>query len=166
MPLAARLAALTLFACAGSPAGDLSAPIDEAPLTPGALRVRLVFASEADLDLYVTGPSRETVYFANASARDGGVLEADRRCDAPAPRVESIVFPAAPPGVYRVGVDFMVRCDGATDEAPYRLVIEAPGRAPLEQRGAARFGVFAPRVVELHVDDAGPARGAGSAPLD
>jgi hypothetical protein len=35
-------------------------------LAPGELRVLLVFGGAADLDLFVTTPSQETVYFANS----------------------------------------------------------------------------------------------------
>jgi hypothetical protein len=146
------LASLTRLACA-SPAVVDAPPIPEAAsLSPGALRVRLAFGPEADLDLYVTGPSQETVYFANTPSREGGELAFDRRCDDPAPRIESVVFPDAEPGLYRVGVDFMVRCDGAADEAAYRLVFEPPGGEPLPYEGVARFGVFEPRVLEHRVD--------------
>ncbi len=139
------------LACAGPPS-DPNAPIPPAePLEPGALRVRLVFGPDVDLDLYVTGPSLETVYFANDVARDGGFLEADRRCDDPAPRVETVVFPGAAAGDYRVGVDFMVRCDRSTDEAPYRIVIETPDGASRLHRGTARFGLFDSRVLERRV---------------
>jgi len=117
------------------------------------LRVRLLFGAEADLDLYVSGPALETVYFANETSRDGGRLERDRRCGDPAPRVETVVFEDAAPGAYRVGVDFMVRCDGA-DEAPYTIIVEAPGRAPLEHSGVARFGAFDERAVEWRLDPA------------
>jgi hypothetical protein len=148
------LAALLCLACAGATPPPLAPPAG-APLTPGALRVRLVFGAAADLDLYVTGPAQETVYFANDTSRDGGALEADRRCDDPAPRVETVVFEDAAPALYRVGVDFMVRCNGA-DEAPYALVVEAPGREAVTRNGVARFGAFEPVALELRVAEPAP----------
>ncbi len=145
-PLAAGLA----LACAGvdaarAPETDLRA----LPAAPDAVRVRLAFGAEADLDLYVTGPADEAVYFANDAARDGGRLTSDRRCDAPAPREEVIEFAHAAPGRYRVGVDFMVRCANGVDRAPYELVAEVPGQAPIRVRGDARFGAFDPRALEF-----------------
>jgi len=147
----AIVALLACTACA-TPTTREAPPIPAvAPLAPDALRVRLVFDAEVDLDLYVTGPDLETVYFANPETRDGGILEADRRCDAPAPRVETVVFSPAAAGVYRVGVDFMVRCDGSTDEAPYRIVFESPDGASELHRGTAHFGVFETVVFERTV---------------
>ncbi len=104
-----------------------------------AVRVRLVFGAEADLDLFVTDPSHEEVYFANSPSRLGGVLDADRRCEDPAPRVETVRFDAAPPGRYRVSVDFPIRCRAGVDEASYRVIVEVDGRRR-EIEGVARFG--------------------------
>jgi hypothetical protein len=145
------VAVLVSIGCASPPAAEMPIP-DAPPLTPGALRVRLVFDAHVDLDLYVTGPRLETVYFANTESREGGILEADRRCDAPAPRVESVVFPGATTGLYRVGVDFMMRCDGSTDESRYRIVFENPDGTSQLVRGTARFGVFESRVLERTIE--------------
>ena len=87
---------------------------------PGDLRVELVFGQGADLDLYLTDPSQETVYYANTPSQvNGGRLEADLRCDAAAPRVETIVFASAPPGRYRVGVDRAETCAGGAAVEPF-----------------------------------------------
>jgi hypothetical protein len=149
LPLAAHLA------CAGAaPEADragaaMAALASAAP--PDAVRIQLVFGADVDLDLYVTGPADEAVYFANATSRDGGRLVADRRCDSPAPRVETIEFARAAAGRYRVGVDFMMRCERGVDRAPFELIAEAPGRPPVRQRGEAIFGAFDPRVLEFEV---------------
>jgi hypothetical protein len=138
-------------------AGQVDVPPGLAsPAPPDAARVPLFFDAAVDLDLYVTGPAQETVYFANDTSRDGGALTADRRCDSPAPRVETVTFAPAPAGPYRIGVDFMVRCTPGIDRAGFELVWEIPGQAPVRQRGEARFGVFDPRVAEFHVG--GPER--------
>jgi uncharacterized protein YfaP (DUF2135 family) len=84
----------------------LSGPPDE----PGGLSVRLAFDGAVDLDLFVTDPLQESVYFANTPSKTGGRLIADRRCGDPDLRVETVHFPAPPPGRYRVGVDFHRRC--------------------------------------------------------
>jgi hypothetical protein len=115
---------------------------------PGALRVRLAFGSEADLDLYVTDPAYETVYFANTPARSGGRLERDLRCDAPQPRVETVAFEQAPAGRYRVGVDFPERCDGGDDPVAFVVVVESGERRELRRRTIAP-GHFVPIVLEL-----------------
>jgi len=81
-------------------------------LASGVL-VRLAFDTGADLDLFVTDPQQESVYFANSPTRSGGSLLSDRRCDDPAPRVETVHFAKPMAGRYRVGVDFHGRCDDA-----------------------------------------------------
>ena len=115
--------------------------------------MRLAFGEEADLDLYVTDPAQETVYFANAvSAASGGALEADLRCDAPAPRVEAVRFAPAPPGRYRVGVDHPARCGSRRGPVPFVVVAEF-GAQRLERRGEVALGQFLPVVLEFEVPD-------------
>jgi hypothetical protein len=133
-------------------AGQLEAALAEAPLpSAGALRIRLAFGAEADLDLYVTDPLAETIYFANERAAAGGRLVADARCDSKSPRIEEIAFAAPPPGRYRVGVDYMVyreKCGAQPDVMAYVIAIEdSAGRRLL--RGLARKGIFDPRKLEL-----------------
>jgi len=115
------------------------------------VRVRLAFAAEVDLDLYVTGPSQETVYFANPHAADGGALDADRRCESAGPRIETVLFPEARPGRYRIGLDFPERCRGGVERADYALEWQAPGQAPERLRGEIDFGRLEVRVVEFEV---------------
>jgi len=120
------------------------------PPPPGVLRVELVFGESADLDLYLTDPSQETVYFANTPSHvNGGRLEADLRCDAGETRIEAIVFESAPPGRYRVGVDHAGSCGGgepAVEE--FLVIVEADGRRD-ELRGEIARGRFLPRLVEF-----------------
>ena len=71
--LAALLAGVLWAAGCASPV-PAPAPPEAGSLPAGALRARLVFSADADLDLYVTGPDLETVYFANTPTRLGGVL--------------------------------------------------------------------------------------------
>jgi hypothetical protein len=77
------------------------------------LLIQLAFGAEADLDLYVTDPLLETVYFANKKGKSGGEISADHRCDSQALRVEEVRFEAPLSGAYRIGVDYPRRCDGA-----------------------------------------------------
>lgn len=120
--------------------------------------MHLVFGGEADLDLFVTDPMYEEIYFANAAGRLGGVFEGDRRCGDPAPRVETIRFPQAPAGRYRVSVDYPQRCDPGVEEVPYRVVVEA-GSERREVEGTARFGRLEQIAVEFDV--AGERRAPG-----
>ncbi|HEB90453.1 MAG TPA: hypothetical protein ENI85_12850 [Deltaproteobacteria bacterium] len=101
--------------------------------TGGDLVVRLAYGPEADLDLFVTDPDQEAVYFANSPSRSGGRLVADRRCGDPAPRIEVVHYPRPIGGRYRVGVDFHRRCEGPSSPSGREADQEAvPGAEPLE----------------------------------
>ena len=80
----------------------------------GIVRVELRFNASVDLDLYVTDPTRETVYFANTPSKTEGRLERDARCenakDNTGESIEVITFPHAQVGTYRIGIDYMEAC--------------------------------------------------------
>jgi hypothetical protein len=119
--------------------------------SPRAIVVRLAFATEVDLDLYVTDPLEETVYFANTPSRIGGRLLRDWRCDGAGPRIETVVIDPAPPGRYRIGVDFPERCDGSGDDAAFALRVDGSEGTggTLTRSGRISPGVFEPIVVEI-----------------
>jgi hypothetical protein len=118
----------------------------------GALRVSLAFGAGADLDLFVTGPQHESVYFANTPSAIGGALEADLRCGTPAPRLETVHYPAAPEGVYRVGIDFPELCGDEVAAVPFAVSVARGGRGVLaETRGIIRPGEFLTIVLEADV---------------
>jgi hypothetical protein len=123
--------------------GQAAAP----PLARGELRVRLAFGEDADLDLYVTDPLHETVYFGNNPSRSGGALGADARCGAPAPRIETVSFPTPLPGVYRVGVDFPEHCSGRREAVEFLVSVETSD-ARQEKRGSIEPLRFLPVVLE------------------
>lgn len=124
----------------------------EGPPPAGAIRVRLAFPARADLDLFVTDPAHETVYFANTPSRSGGFLERDVRCSDPAPRIETVVFPAAPAGRYRVGVDYPRWCGGHEDAVPFVVAVDGGG-VDETVASVAKPAIFLPVVLE--VDSAG-----------
>jgi hypothetical protein len=164
------LAAAFALACASAPpppppppdwndalrtaASELADRLRAEPVAEGAqVVVRLAFTREADLDLYVTDPPLETVYYANTPARTGGRLEQDHRCDdadAEAIRVETVRFEAAPAGRYRVGVDYPHRCEGGDEVVPYAVSIEANGERSLHA-GLARWLDFTTVATEFDV---------------
>jgi hypothetical protein len=130
-------------------ADHLAATLAAAPsATDDGVRVHLAFPAGADLDLYVTDPTFETVYFANSPNRAGGRLDADVRCSEPAPRIETIRFPAALPGVYRVGVDFPERCRGGAIQEAFVVQIEGGGLEATRE-GIIEAGHFIPIVLEV-----------------
>jgi hypothetical protein len=167
----ATLAAALAVACASEPrqpapppapewtdalsarAAALEARLVAAERAPaGELVVRLAFEAGADLDLYVTDPREETVYYANTPVRSGGALDADRRCAEPRERVETVRFAAPLPGRYRVGVDFQQRCESDARVVPWAISIDARGERRL-LRGLATWNVFASRVDEFALSE-------------
>lgn len=136
--------------------GASTAAIAELPGSTGsatgvrAVHVQLVFGAEADLDLFVTDPDFEEVYFANSKSRLGGELDADRRCQDPAPRTETVRFDPAPAGRYRVTVDFPRRCDDGVDRVSYRVVVDL-GSERKEILGEIDFGATEQVVLEFDV---------------
>ncbi len=109
--------------CLSLPPRDLPERPPASAESPDALVIRLHFGPEADLDLHVTDPMKETVYFGNNPSLGGGHLEADRRCDDPAPRVELVRFAAPMPGEYRVGVDYIDRCARTRRAVPFEVEV-------------------------------------------
>jgi hypothetical protein len=100
---------------------------------PGeGLRVLLAFGPGADLDLYVTDPLQETVYFANSPSASGGRLVADLHCGSgvAGDRVEEVRFRAPAAGAYRVGVDYPESC-GPRAPAGYALAVVRGGAVEL-----------------------------------
>jgi len=138
---------------------DLRAALAE-PAPPGLSRgllVRLAFDDAADLDLFVTDPVHESVYFANSPTRSGGSLIDDRRCDDPSPRVEAVHYPSPTAGRYRVGVDFHRRCPESPlsneegKQGLYVVRVDQGGRV-LERMGMATPGHFEVIVIEFDVE--------------
>ena len=123
-----------------------------APASPGAatvegLSVRLTWDEPVDLDLYVTTPRGETIYYANP----GVAFVSDARCDgAPSERLEQVHWRNPAPGRYRVGVDFPEVCTGDVRAAAYRMVVDVDGRRE-ERAGTARRLVRDAAVLEVLV---------------
>ena len=138
----------------GSTVQDVEGHRHGSPVLPrlesgGKTPFRLAFVDSVDLDLYVTGPLLETVYYGNTPSRIGGSLAADMRCDSPTgPRSETITFPDAPAGRYRVGVDFPERCRLATAPVGFRVAVDGDG-VRHERSGEIRLGVFEGLVFEF-----------------
>ena len=153
-PLLAVIGLSALAACRSKPPEPppppALPPAAEAPAP--AVRVRLVWSAPVDLDLYVTDPSQETVYFANPHAQSGGKLRHDVACGGVAghegPWVEDVSWYRAPRGRYRVGVDFIQSCSSGLEKASFRVVAEVSGKR-LEKTGTVLRERFEPIVLEF-----------------
>jgi hypothetical protein len=123
---------------------------------PG-LSVVLAWDAPVDLDLYVTDPAWETVYFANNPSRSGGELLHDVKCrdvgNAGSTLHEVARFPAPQPGVYRVGVDFIDRCRSRAELASFRVAARS-GTTTIAVTDTLRPEQF--RSIVLEVDLSGP----------
>jgi hypothetical protein len=145
--------ALALAACRAPLLPPPSVPSTNAP----GLHVLLTWDAPVDLDLYVTDPSWETVYFANTPSRAGGRLERDVRCDRlnrAGPQTESVRFVVSRPGPYRAGVDFIDDCGNDIKEVSFRIVVELEGRR-LEATKTVRRERFQAIAFEFEVDMSG-----------
>jgi uncharacterized protein YfaP (DUF2135 family) len=141
---------LLLAGCA-APA-DLEPPpsLPARAAEPG-LRLELLWSAPVDLDLYVTDPTWETVYFGNTPSRSGGRLEQDQRCGgSAATRTEIVRFAEPRAGPYRIGVDFIDACDSRAEKATFRVAATLNG-VTREATGTANLNVFQPIVLELEL---------------
>lgn len=159
IPSRPALPAIVLFgslagfslACAGS-----KPPVEPSALPPRparAIDVQLVFDEAADLDLHVTGPDLETIYFGNSPGRAGGLLDRDARCEDAPPgsggaRRETVRFDAPRPGRYRVGVDHVKGCRRFRSEASYTIRVVGPD-LELERSGRIGSGRFENAALEF-----------------
>lgn len=170
MTARAAIVAIVCVGAAACAARQATAPAPAAAPAPpndGALHVSLSWAAPVDLDLYVTDPAGETLYFANNPTRAGGLLERDTRCGAlPAdgtPSLERARLVAPAPGRYRVGVDFIDACGDSATTVPFRVAIDR-GTAHREAAGSVGLGQFVVVAIEVdvHEDGLGNAPPSGS----
>ncbi len=145
---------VTVVACAtrpSQPAGPPPAP--SLPPTSG-LRVVLTWSAPIDLDLYLTDPTSETVYFGNTPSSHGARLVHDTRCRDVAAAAEGFLevvhVPSPMPGRYRIGVDFIDACKAKPEPAGFRVVVELAG-ARRQATGTIRLEEFQPIVLEFEV---------------
>lgn len=102
-----------------------------------SLTVEIAWTEPVDLDLFVTGPEGETVYFGNRLARGGirmGVETGCRELSTKAPSfVETAVIPGAAAGRYRLSVDYIRDCGAAR-------ILDVPFTARLLDAGGRELG--------------------------
>jgi hypothetical protein len=125
----------------------------ELPTESDGLVFRMFFDRSVDLDLYVTDPLDETVYFAKHDTATGGRLVRDVRCESPAEvgGVEEIRFDDPYPGKYRVGIDFPEGCNGPEPFAGFAVSVEGAGESHAAH-GAVELQRFEVVVLEFELE--------------
>lgn len=96
----------------------------------GPLTVEIRWSEKVDLDLFLTGPDGETVYFGNREARSGIRMGTETGCretaKAAPPYVETAIISWAAAGRYRVSVDYIRDCDTGIGKAPFTVRLIDP----------------------------------------
>jgi hypothetical protein len=98
----------------------------------GPIQITLSWNTGADIDLYVTDPNGETIFYNQQHRRttSGGIMDHDGRGDCRAeqdyPRIENVYWQnPPPPGEYRVELNYFGPCgDAAETETTLAIVIE------------------------------------------
>lgn len=151
---AIALGTLVLAACATRSVDSVPPPIPAAP-PDGVVHVALTWSAPVDLDLYVTDPSGEALYFGNNPTRAGARLEQDARCatvTAGAPAIERSSLPTPAAGRYRIGVDFIDACGSGIDVVPFRVAVDGVGVRG-DAQGTIRPSEFKVVVLEFEVGE-------------
>jgi hypothetical protein len=92
-------------------------PTRVADLQTGDVQVMLIWSSTNDLDLWVTDPSGEIIYYSHNASQSGGELDVDANAGCAAPLtsqpVENIFWPTggAPRGKYTIEVQYYEQCE-------------------------------------------------------
>jgi hypothetical protein len=104
----------------------------------GDVAISLRWYSVADLDLYVTEPNGETIFYGNPTSNTGGQLDQDANaaCSNPTTTPIENIFWAptlAPTGTYTVSVDIYDRC--GVNNIPFELTVRNDGNVQLTNQG-------------------------------
>lgn len=113
-----------------SPAVEISDA--EPTLGTGDIQATLRWQSVDDLDLAITDPNGDIVFFLSPSVASGGQLDVDANStciDTTSAPVENVFWPPgqAIPGQYAVTVSLYQRCAGAGGSIPYELTLLVNG---------------------------------------
>jgi hypothetical protein len=97
----------------------------------GQIQITSAWNTGADIDLYVTDPFGETIYYGHRQASSGGVLDHDARgaCVSGGDTIENVYWtsPRPPPGTYQVELHYWGSC-GVAGPTPAQVSISVGGR--------------------------------------
>ncbi len=104
--------------------------IEETGAKIGPVTVSLLWNTTDDLDLHVTSPLGDTIYFNNKNGSSGGRLDVDRQVsDFVTNPVENIFWQTPPRGTYTVKVNmYSKRTEGSV---PFKVRLIVDGRATI-----------------------------------
>jgi hypothetical protein len=106
----------------------------------GDLQITLSWNTGADIDLYVTDPGGDTLYYnqEHRNTSSGGCMDHDGRGDCRSeqsdPRIENVFWKAAPPrGEYKVELNYFGPC-GDNEQTDTTVAVSVRGRLVGEYR--------------------------------
>jgi hypothetical protein len=114
----------------GTGVGSTRGPITS--VGTGDVQVTLTWQAEVDVDLYVTDPAGDTVYYGNRSVLSGGELDRDNMCgDFEWGRPENVYWPqaGAPAGTYTVKVRYYGSCGSEDPTVAWTVRVIVGGTA-------------------------------------
>jgi hypothetical protein len=100
----------------------------------GNIQITLHWNTGADIDMYVTDPMNETIYYGDTTSSSGGVLDQDARgncrTDQPNPTIENVYWnaPNPPSGSYRVQLHYWGECNSGAGATLTTLSIAVGGQ--------------------------------------
>ncbi len=110
-------------------------------LGTGPIQVTLSWNTIDDLDLYVTDPTQQTVFFNNRIVPSGGRLDVDANADCVAVTqnaVENVFWASTPPsGPYFIEVRLFRRCSQSTAPIPFTVTVRKSGNVAQTFSGLA-----------------------------
>ena len=129
----ATMAFLYGAAPAGGPLGTSSTqPVNLIRVGSGDVQVSVAWDAPTDVDLHVTDPSGERIYFANATSESGGTLDLDSNaaCSIDNVNNENVVWPTgeAPSGQYVVELVYWSAC--SQPQTRYSVTVLVQGQQP------------------------------------
>ncbi|MCF2970621.1 right-handed parallel beta-helix repeat-containing protein [Synechococcus sp. Nb3U1] len=111
------------------------------PLGTGPIQITLTWNTIDDLDLYVTDPGEQTVFFGNPSIPSGGRLDVDANSNCAGVTtnpVENVFWASTPPtGRYLIEVVLFRRCSQSTAPIPFTVTLRKSGNIVQTFNGTA-----------------------------
>ncbi len=110
-------------------------------LGTGPIQITLNWNTTDDLDLYVTDPGQQTVFFNNRVIPSGGQLDVDANADCvrvTTNPVENVFWTSTPPaGGYLIQVVLFRRCSQSTAPIPFTVTVRKSGAIARSFSGTA-----------------------------